>query len=207
MGGILDGGNHQFADGGGAMTYLLFMKLLDDKQIKEEKKANIFHQKLTNPTFPDGLWTNPETGEQVPYNELRWHVLKEKNADDIYKTISRHLFVFIKNINGREETAYGRYMKNALFLLTDARKLQKIVDMISNTIDMNNRDTMGDVYEYVLGKMASSGTNGQFRTPRHIINLIAALMQPTVDDNICDIAMGTAGFLMGAAQYISSLQK
>ena len=189
------------------MTYLLFMKLLDDKQIKEEKRANIFHQQLNNPVFPDGLWTNPETGEEVPYNDLRWHVLKEKNADDIYRTISRHLFVFIKNINGREETAYGRYMKNAVFLLTDARKLQKIVDMISNTLDMTNRDTMGDVYEYVLGKMASSGTNGQFRTPRHIINLIANLMQPTVDDTLCDPAMGTAGFHMGAAKYISEHQR
>jgi type I restriction-modification system DNA methylase subunit len=77
-------------------------------------------------------------------------------------------------------------------LLTDPRNLQKIVDMISNTIDMNNRDTMGDVYEYVLGKMASSSTNGQFRTPRHIINLIVDLMQPTPDDTLCDVAMGTA---------------
>lgn len=185
------------------MTYLLFMKLLDDKQMKEEQTANTFHTQVRNPVFPDGLWTNPDTGEQVPYNDLRWHVLKEKNADDIYKTISRHLFVFIKNINGTKETAYGKYMKNAVFLLTDPRKLQKIVDMISNTIDMNNRDTMGDVYEYVLGKMASSGTNGQFRTPRHIINLIVDLMQPTPDDTICDVAMGTAGFLMGGAQYVS----
>ena len=183
------------------MTYLLFMKLLDDKQLKEEQTANIFGNQLQNPTFPDGLWHNPETGQDVPYSDLRWHVFAQKNADDIYRTISRDVFVFIKNINGSRETAYGRYMKNAVFLLTDARKLQKIVDMVTG-IDMNNRDTMGDVYEYILGKMASSGTNGQFRTPRHIINLIVSLMEPTTHDTICDPAMGTAGFDMGAAQYI-----
>ncbi len=113
------------------MTYLLFMKLLDDKQMKEEQTANTFHTQVRNPVFPDGLWTNPDTGEQVPYNDLRWHVLKEKNADDIYKTISRHLFVFIKNINGTKETAYGKYMKNAVFLLTDPRNHGREVLQVS----------------------------------------------------------------------------
>ena len=92
-------------------------------------------------------------------------------------------------------------MKSAIFLIPNARTLTKVVDGV-DALDMNNRDAMGDVYEYILGKMAASGTNGQFRTPRHIIRMIVEMMEPTPQDYICDPAMGSAGFLVEAVKYI-----
>ena len=92
-------------------------------------------------------------------------------------------------------------MENAIFLIPNARTLTKVVDGV-DALDMNNRDAMGDVYEYILGKMAASGTNGQFRTPRHIIRMIVDMMEPTPQDYICDPAMGSAGFLVEAVKYI-----
>lgn len=111
------------------------------------------------------------------------------------------MFEFIKHIGTGEESAYSRYMKSAIFLIPNARTLTKVIDGV-DFLDMNNRDAMGDVYEYILGKMAASGTNGQFRTPRHIIRMIVEMMQPTPKDYICDPAMGSAGFLVEAVKYI-----
>lgn len=188
------------------MTYLFFMKMLDDKQRQEEGNAALLGYEVKDPVFPAGMWHNPETNEDVPYQSMRWNVFLHTSSDNMYRMISQNVFVFIKNIGGMRESAYGKYMKNAIFLVNDARKLQKIVDGI-NALDMNNRDAMGDVYEYVLRKMAASGNNGQFRTPRHIINLIVNLVKPTPDDVICDPAMGSAGFLMAAARYVKEHYK
>ena len=113
----------------------------------------------------------------------------------MYRTISKDVFVFIKNLNDGRESAYSKFMASATFLIQSPRTLVKIVEGIDH-LDMNNRDTMGDVYEYVLGKMAASGNNGQFRTPRHIIRMMVELMQPTLKDTICDPAMGSAGFIV-----------
>ena len=115
--------------------------------------------------------------------------------------VRQNVFEFIKTIGTGEESAYSRYMQSATFLISDARTLTKVVDGV-DALDMNNRDAMGDVYEYILGKMAASGTNGQFRTPRHIIRMIVDMMQPTPADYICDPAMGSAGFLVEAVKYI-----
>lgn len=189
------------------MTYLFFMKMLDDKQRQEEQTASLFGNTLKDPIFPKGeVWKNPETKEEVEYEQMRWHVFKETSADNMYRMVSHHVFVFIKNIGGLQKSAYSRYMKNAIFLVNDARKLQKLVNDIDD-LDMNKRDAMGDVYEYVLGKMAASGKNGQFRTPRHIIAMMVKMMKPTPDDSICDPAMGSAGFLMAAARYIKEHYK
>ncbi len=116
------------------------------------------------------------------------------------------MFEFIKHIGTGEESAYSRYMKSAIFLIPNARTLSKVVDGV-DSLDMNNRDAMGDVYEYILGKMAASGTNGQFRTPRHIIRMIVEMMEPTPQDYICDPAMGSAGFLVEAVKYIKEKHK
>lgn len=189
------------------MTYLFFMKMLDDKQRQEEQTASLFGNALKDPTFPKGkMWMNPETKKEVEYEQMRWHVFKETSSENMYHMVSRNVFVFIKNIGGVQESAYSKYMKNAIFLVSDARKLQKLVDDI-DALDMNKRDAMGDVYEYVLGKMAASGKNGQFRTPRHIINMMVSMMKPTPEDTICDPAMGSAGFLMSAARYIKEHYK
>ena len=188
------------------MTYLFFMKMLDDAQRTKEANANAFGVAVKEPTFKEGLWHNPETDKDVPYNSMRWHVFKNTEAETMYRTISKDVFVFIKNLNDGKESAYSKFMQNATFLIQSPRNLVKIVEGI-DALDMNNRDTMGDVYEYVLGKMAASGNNGQFRTPRHIIRMMVELMQPTLKDTICDAAMGSAGFIVESAKYIQEHYK
>lgn len=189
------------------MTYIFFMKMLDDKQLQEEENARDWGAEVENPTFPAGqLWVNPEAVSDeekagVPYENLRWHVFKNFGSDNMFKIVRQSVFEFIKHIGTGEESAYSRYMKSAIFLIPNARTLSKVVDGV-DSLDMNNRDAMGDVYEYILGKMAASGTNGQFRTPRHIIRMIVELMEPTPQDYICDPAMGSAGFLVEAVKYI-----
>ena len=189
------------------MTYIFFMKMLDDKQLQEEENARDWGAEIQNPTFLDGqLWVNPEAVSDeekkgVPYENLRWHVFKNFGSDNMFKIVRQSVFEFIKHIGTGEESAYSRYMKSAIFLIPNARTLTKIIDGV-DALDMNNRDAMGDVYEYILGKMAASGTNGQFRTPRHIIRMIVEMMEPTPKDYICDPAMGSAGFLVEAVKYI-----
>ena len=184
------------------MTYIFFMKMLDDKQLQEEDQARDWEQEVKNPTFLVGqMWKNPETGAEVRYEDMRWSVFRHTGPENMFNMVRQNVFEFIKHIGTGEESAYSRYMKNAIFLIPNARTLTKVVDGV-DALDMNNRDAMGDVYEYILGKMAASGTNGQFRTPRHIIRMIVELMQPTMKDYICDPAMGSAGFLVEAVKYI-----
>ena len=194
------------------MTYIFFMKMLDDKQLQEEENARDWGAEVQNPTFPAGqLWVNPEAVSDeekagIPYENLRWHVFKNFGSDNMFKIVRQSVFEFIKHIGTGEESAYSRYMKSAIFLIPNARTLTKVVDGV-DSLDMNNRDAMGDVYEYILGKMAASGTNGQFRTPRHIIRMIVEMMEPTPQDFICDPAMGSAGFLVEAVKYIKEKHK
>ena len=188
------------------MTYLFFMKMLDDAQRTKEANANVMGVTVKDPTFKQGMWHNPETDKDVPYNSLRWNVFKNMEAEQMYRTISKDVFIFIKNLNEGRESAYSKFMANATFLIQSPRTLVKIVEGIDH-LDMNNRDTMGDVYEYVLGKMAASGNNGQFRTPRHIIRMMVELMQPTLKDTICDPAMGSAGFIVESAKYVQTYYK
>lgn len=189
------------------MTYIFFMKMLDDKQLQEEENARDWDSEIQNPTFPKGeLWVNPDAVSDeeragIPYENLRWHVFKNFGSDNMFKIVRQSVFEFIKHIGTGEESAYSRYMKSAIFLIPNARTLAKVVDGV-DSLDMNNRDAMGDVYEYILGKMAASGTNGQFRTPRHIIRMIVEMMEPKPEDYICDPAMGSAGFLVEAVKYI-----
>ena len=184
------------------MTYIFFMKMLDDKQLQEEDNARDFEGEVKNPTFPAGqMWLNPDTNHEVPYESMRWSVFRNTGSENMFNMIRQNVFEFIKHIGTGEESAYSRYMKTAIFLIPNARTLTKIVDGV-DALDMNDRDAMGDVYEYILGKMAASGTNGQFRTPRHIIRMIVEMMEPTPKDYICDPAMGSAGFLVEAVKYI-----
>ena len=188
------------------MTYLFFMKMLDDSQKAKEATASIMGVEIKEPTFKQGMWHNPDTDKDVPYETLRWSVFKNKEAEEMYRIISRDAFIFIKNLNQGKESSYSRFMKNATFMIQNPRTLTKIVEGIDG-LDMNNRDTMGDVYEYILGKMAASGNNGQFRTPRHIIKMMVELMKPSLKDIVCDPAMGSAGFLVETAKYIQENYK
>ena len=187
------------------MTYLFFMKMLDDNQKIKEANATLMGVTMTDVTFKSGMWHNPDTDRDVPYEHLRWSVFKNKEAEEMFHIVSCDVFSFIKNLNSDNAhgkvSAYSRFMQNATFLIQNPRTLVKVVENI-DSLDMNNRDTMGDVYEYVLGKMAASGNNGQFRTPRHIIRMMVELMQPTLTDTICDPAMGSAGFIVESAKYI-----
>ena len=186
------------------MTYLFFMKMLDDAQLKKEANASamgITELDDRNLVFKRGMWTNPETGREVPYRDLRWSVFRQFPPEQMFDVVRFNVFTFIKTISDDATSAYSRFMKDAVFLIQLPRTLVKVVEGIQE-LDMNDRDTMGDVYEYILGKMAASGTNGQFRTPRHIIRMMVEMMQPRLDDRICDPAMGTAGFLVESAKYV-----
>lgn len=185
------------------ITYLLFMKLLDDNQLKREATANAFGVKLENAVFKKGECVVSEVPCVVcNYDDLRWNVFHNFDPEKMLSTVQNYVFPFIKQIGDGRNTAFSRYMKNAVFLLPTPDVLVAVVDEI-DSMDLNNKDIMGDVYEYLLGKIAAAGENGQFRTPRHIIKMIVELMQPKLSDFIIDPAMGSAGFLVESAQYIS----
>ena len=186
------------------MTYLFFMKMLDDAQLNKEATAQAMGMtdfEDPNAVFKKGNWHNPDTNREVPYHNLRWNVFRQFTPEQMFDTVRFDVFTFIKNISDEKTSAYSRFMNDAVFLIQQPRTLVKVVEGIQE-LDMNDRDTMGDVYEYVLGKMAAAGTNGQFRTPRHIIRMMVELMQPKLDDRICDPAMGTAGFLVESAKFM-----
>ncbi len=173
------------------ITYLLFIRRLDDLQIREERKAALLGIPLINPIY------KPE--EQ----HLRWSVFKDMDAETMFEQFRKidGVFDFMKFRGVHQDSAFNKYMKGATFMIPTPRLLQLVVDLLSE-VDMNDRDTKGDVYEYLLSKIASAGTNGQFRTPRHIIRMMVELTQPTPDDVICDPSAGTSGFLVKAAEYI-----
>ena len=185
------------------ITYLLFMKLIDDNQLKREATANALGVKLESPVFKKGECVISEVPRIVcDYDKLRWNVFHNFAPDAMLSNIQNNVFPFIKQIGDCRNMAFSRYMKNAVFLIPTADVLVAVVDNI-DSMDLNNKDIMGDVYEYVLGKIASAGENGQFRTPRHIIKMIVELMQPKLTDRILDPAMGSAGFLVESAQFVS----
>lgn len=172
------------------ITYLMFIKLLDDNELKKEAVASSFQMEVVNPVF------------DKEHQNCRWHNFKHLEADAMYNVVQNHVFPFIKTgLNGGKDTAFAKYMENALFLIPSSKTLVKVVDALDG-LDMNDKDIMGDIYEFLLSQIASSGTNGQFRTPRHIIKMIIDLMEPNLEDTICDPAMGSAGFITCAAQYV-----
>lgn len=191
------------------ITYLMFMKLLDDNQLKAEANAAILQAELPDAKkmFKEGICVISENPRvETEYSNLRWNVFHNFEPSAMLKNIQDYVFPFIKQIGAGKDTAFSKYMKDTVFLIPTAKVLAKVVDGI-DAMDMNNKDIMGDVYEYLLGKIASAGENGQFRTPRHIINMIVNLTKPTIKDNILDPAMGSAGFLLESANYIEENYK
>lgn len=169
-------------------TYLLFIKGLDDVEITKENEAVLLMIEFKG-TFPANM------------QHLRWSKFKNQEAGEMYRIISNEVFPFIKKLHGDKDSAYAKYMGDAIFKIPTPLMLSKIVDGISN-IDMEGKDTKGDLYEYLLSKVATAGTNGQFRTPRHIIDMMVKLMKPKPQDVIVDPAAGSAGFLVSAQQYL-----
>lgn len=194
------------------ITYLIFIKMLDDNQIKLERKistmiANGVPTDINdfNPTFKDGDYTDADNGIAVPYRNLRWSVFKEFEPKRMFDNLRDCVFPFIKSLHGEKQTAFANFMKDAQFAISNPYILDKIVAALSDeTLGLSDKDMMGDCYEYLLSKMATSGDNGQFRTPRHIIDMMVELARPKLTDVVIDPAMGTAGFLTSAAKYVQA---
>ncbi len=170
-------------------TYLLFIKQLDDVETTKENEANFLNVPFES-MFP---------GDCQNY---RWSKFKNLgSADEMYEVVANGVFPFIKNLHQDGDSAYARYMGDAIFKVPTAAMLTKIVDGIDQ-LELGDEDTKGDLYEYLLSKVATAGTNGQFRTPRHIIEMMVELTKPQPDDLIIDPAMGSAGFLIAAQTYL-----
>lgn len=170
------------------ITYLLFIRGLDEVETKKEKEAVVLgipHKRI----FPEDK------------QGLRWNQFKNTEAEKMYQTVSQEVFPFIKKLHGDKDSAYAQYMADAIFIIPTPLLLEKIVTALAE-IPMDDRDTKGDLYEYLLSKIATSGTNGQFRTPRHIIQMMVELMKPTTGDVIADPAAGSAGFLVACGEYL-----
>jgi type I restriction enzyme M protein len=172
------------------MTYLLFIRRLDELQTQKESQANLLKKPILEPIYGESEY------------ELRWSRFKNMDPEVMHKlfTKDKGVFDFLKNV-GSKSNSFTKFMKGATFMIPTPRLLAQVVEMLSN-IDMNDRDTKGDVYEYLLSKIASAGQNGQFRTPRHIIRMMVDMVEPNLEDVICDPSSGTCGFLTVASEYI-----
>ena len=170
-------------------TYLLFIKSLDDKQLNSEKEASI-------------LGIKPKVIFDKNNEDLRWSNFKHFDSEKMYKVVSTEVFPFIKKMNGNADSSFARFMEDAIFTIPTPRMLETVVTNIDELMaDLHLKD-LGDLYEYMLSKLTTAGKNGQFRTPRHIIDMMVELVKPTPSDTIIDPAAGTAGFLISVADYL-----
>lgn len=175
------------------ITYLMFIRSLDQKDIDAEALENLTGQKQ-NKIFPE----TPE-GQR-----MRWSKFKDRDAVEIFDIIKNEVFPFIKEMTGDDETAFSKYMKDASLGFTNPGILSKTINSLDELYkdDIKSLDMQGDLYEYMLSKLSVAGQNGQFRTPKQIRDMMVQLRKPSPDDMICDPACGTAGFLISAAEYI-----
>ena len=186
------------------ITYLMFIHDLDEVDTRKKKECVILgthHKSL----FPETV----KLGErEVKGNDLRWSVFRDKPASVAYETVQMDVFPFIKTLHSDKNSAYSKYMGDAIFKIPTPQKLSQIIDKLEDVYELlkkePDKDARGDLYEYLLSKIATSGTNGQFRTPRHIIRMMVELLAPVPEDHICDPACGTSGFLVEAAHYLKT---
>lgn len=189
------------------MTYLMFIHDLDESDNRHAKEAL-----MLGLPYQSIFENEVQIGERIIAGEqLKWSVFHDFPAEKMYSTMQECVFPFIKNLHGKKESAYSRYMEDAIFKIPTPLMLDKIVtamDVIYEKMaQVNTADTKGDIYEYLLSKIATAGVNGQFRTPRHIIRMIVDMMEPKADDIICDPACGTSGFLVAASDYLKENRK
>ncbi len=175
------------------LTYLMFIRSLDEKETENES-IEALGGVVSNKIFPQ-----TDDGQA-----MRWSKFKGKDAREIFDIIGGKVFPFIKTINNDESSAFSRYMEDAMFLFPTPQILQKVITGLDELYeyDIKDRDMQGDLYEYMLGKLSVAGQNGQFRTPKQIREMMVRLLAPTPDDRICDPACGTAGFLISSSEYI-----
>jgi type I restriction enzyme M protein len=189
------------------MTYLMFIRDLDDSdnlRAKESAMLGLPYQSIFSGEVQLG-------DRKVDGQQLKWSVFRDFPAGKMYSVMQEMVFPFIKNLHGDKNSAYSKYMDDAIFKLPTPLLLSKVVDILDDIYAqmaaMKEADARGDVYEYLLSKIASAGVNGQFRTPRHIIKMMVALMQPGPGDTICDPACGTSGFLVASGEYLKEHHK
>ncbi|MBO5462745.1 MAG: SAM-dependent DNA methyltransferase [Clostridia bacterium] len=189
------------------ITYLMFIHDLDDSdnlRAKESAMLGLPYKSI----FADEVTVGDR---KIDGSQLKWSVFRDFPAGKMYSTMQELVFPFIKNLDGKKDSAYSKYMDDAIFKLPTPLLLSKVVDSLDEIYAImakeQDKDVRGDTYEYLLNKIAQSGLNGQFRTPRHIIRMMVELMQPKPDDIICDPACGTSGFLVNAGEYLKEKHK
>ena len=184
------------------MTYLLFIHDLDVADNEHAREAAMLGIERES-VFPKEAQIG---GRAVDGSRLKWSFFCDKPADEMYKIVSEEVFPFIKNLHGDKDSAYSKYMDDAIFKLPTPIMLVKIVTAMNGLFELMAKsesiDVRGDVYEYLLSKIATAGVNGQFRTPRHIIQMMVELMAPKPDEIVCDPACGTTGFLVAVSDYL-----
>ena len=189
------------------MTYLMFIHDLDETdntRAKESAMLGLPH----NSIFAGEV----QIGDRVVEgSQLKWSVFRDYPAERMYAVVQEMVFPFIKNLHNSKESAYSKYMDDAIFKLPTPLMLSKVVDAMDELYaqmeKLKETDARGDVYEYLLSKLATAGVNGQFRTPRHIIKMMVEMMDPKADDMICDPSCGTAGFLVESGEYLHKNKK
>ena len=189
------------------ITYLMFIHDLDDADNIKSKECAMLGLPFKS-IFADEV----TVGERkINGKQLKWSVFHDYPAAQMYTVMQEDVFPFIKNLHADKNSAYAKYMDDAIFKLPTPLVLSKVVDSLDKIYELMDKeqtvDVRGDTYEYLLSKISQSGLNGQFRTPRHIIRMIVELMKPTADDVICDPACGTSGFLVAAGEYLKETQK
>lgn len=189
------------------ITYLMFIRDLDDAdnlRAKESAMLGLPYQSI----FANEVQIGDRT---IDGSQLKWSVFHDFPAGKMYSTVQEWVFPFIKTLHSDKNSAYSKYMDDAIFKLPTPLLLDKIVNALDEIYDLMNEsqaaDVRGDTYEYLLSKIAQSGLNGQFRTPRHIIKMMVQMMEPKADDVICDPACGTSGFLVAASEYLKENHK
>ena len=189
------------------ITYLMFIHDLDDSDNLRAKEAAMLGLPYTS-IFTDEVQVGERT---IDGQQLKWSVFHDFPAGKMYSVVQEWVFPFIKNLHGDKNSAYSKYMDDAIFKLPTPLLLSKVVDALDEIYRLMNEsqavDVRGDTYEYLLSKISQSGLNGQFRTPRHIIRMMVELMDPKADDVICDPACGTSGFLVSAGEYLKETRK
>lgn len=189
------------------MTYLMFIRDLDDTDNIRAKESA-----MLGLPFESIFTKEIKLGDRlIDGAQMKWSVFRDLPVDKMYTVMQEMVFPFIKNLHADKESAYSKYMDDAIFKLQTPLMLSKVVDAMDELFaqmeKLKESDVRGDVYEYLLSKLSTAGVNGQFRTPRHIIKMMVALMKPTADDEICDPSCGTAGFLVEASEYLRTNKK
>lgn len=189
------------------ITYLMFIHDLDDLDNKRAKESA-----MLGLPFESIYAEDVEIGDRViDGTQLKWSVFRDFPAGRMYSIMQEWVFPFIKTLHNDKNSAYSKYMDDAIFKIPTPLMLSKVVDTLDNIYELMNEvqssDVRGDVYEYLLLKISQAGRNGQFRTPRHIIRMMVELINPTADEVICDPACGTSGFLVAAGEYLKETRK